>query len=74
MAGFESLAVLGLFGLWALSSMDCIPRSDDDLPLVGNRARLDALLAIGIASLEQMRRMRDDTWQGASTDSIFELC
>ena len=24
------MAVLGLFGLWALSSMACLPRSDDD--------------------------------------------
>ena len=53
----------------ALSSMACLPHSDDDLPLVDNRARLDALLAIGIASLEQMQRIQDDTWQGASTDS-----
>ena len=73
MAGFEILAVLGLLGLLALSSMACLPRSDDDLPLVDNRARLDALLAIGIASLEQMQRIQDDTWQGASTDSDDEI-
>ena len=69
MAGFELLAVLGLLGLLALSSMACFPRSDDDLPLADNSARLDAMLAIGIASLEQMQRIHDDTWQGASTDS-----
>ena len=38
--------------------MACFPRSDDDLPLVDNRTRLDALLAIGIASLEQMQRIQ----------------
>ena len=48
--------------------MACLPRSD-----VGNSARLDALLAIGIASLEQMQRIQDDTWQGASTDSDDEI-
>ena len=69
MAGFEISDVLGLLALLALSSMACFPRSDDDLPLVANRARLDALLAIGIASLEQMQRSQDDTWQEASTDS-----
>ena len=73
MAGFEILVVLGLLGLLALSSMACLPRSDDDLPLVDNRAPLDALLAIGIASLEQMPRIQDDTWQGASTDSDDEI-
>ena len=73
MAGFEILAVLGLLGLLALNSMACLPRSDDDLPLVDNGARLDALLAIGIASLEQMQRIQDDTWQGASTDSDDEI-
>ena len=73
MAGFEILVVLGLLGLLALSSMACLPRSDDDLPLVDNNARLDALLAIGIASLEQMQRIQDDTWQGASTDSDDEI-
>ena len=73
MAGFEIFVVLGLLGLLALSSMACLPRSDDDLPLVDNRARLDALLAIGIASLEQMQRIQDDTWQGASTDSDDEI-
>ena len=52
MAGFEILAVLWLLGLLALSSMACLHRSDDDLPLGDNRDRLDALLAIGIASLE----------------------
>ena len=36
-------------------------------------ARLDALWAIGIASLEQMQRIQDDTWQGASTDSGDEI-
>ena len=49
--------------------MACLPRSDDDLPPVAIGARLDALLAIGIASLEQMQRSQDDTWLGASTDS-----
>ena len=73
MAGFEILAVLGLLGLLALSSMACLPRSDDDLLLVDNSARLDALMAIGIASLEQMQRIEDDTWQGASTDSDDEI-
>ena len=73
MAGFEILAVLWLLGLLALSSMACLPRSDDDLPLVGNRARLDALLATGIASLEQMQQIQDDTWLGASTDSDDEI-
>ena len=73
MAGFEILVVLGLLGLLALSSMACLPRSDDDLPLVDNRPPLDALLAIGIASLEQMQRIQDDTWQGASTDSGDEI-
>ena len=53
--------------------MACLPRSDDDLPLVDNGARLDALLAIGIASLEQMQRIQDDTWLGASTDSDDEI-
>ena len=53
--------------------MACLPRCDDDLPLVDNNARLDALLAIGIASLEQMQRIQDDTWQGASTDSDDEI-
>ena len=53
--------------------MACLSRSDDDLPLVDNSARLDALLAIGIASLEQMHRIQDDTWQGASTDSDDEI-
>ena len=46
MAGFEILVVLGLLGLLALSSMACLPRSDDDLPLVDTGARLDALLAL----------------------------
>ena len=73
MAGFEILAVLGLFGLWALSSMACLPRSDDDLPLVDTGARLDALLAIGIASLEQMQQSQDDTWLGAGTDNDDEI-
>ena len=73
MAGFEILAVLGLFGLRALRSMACLPRSDDDLPLVDNSARLDELLAIGIASLEQMQRIQDDTWLGESTDSDDEI-
>ena len=73
MAGFEILAVLGLLGLLALSSMACLPRSDDDLPLVDNGARLDALLAIGIASLEQMQRSQDDTWLGANTDNDDEI-
>ena len=73
MAGFEILAALGLLGLLALSSMAWLRRSDDDLPLVDNGARLDALLAIGIASLEQMQRIQDDTWQGASTDSDDEI-
>ena len=39
----------------------------------GLSARLDALLAIGIASLEQMQRIQDDTWLGASTDSDDEI-
>ena len=65
MAGFEILAVLWLLGLLALSSMACLHRSDDDLPLGDNRARLDALLAIGIASLEQMQRSQDDTFNGS---------
>ena len=53
--------------------MPCLPRSDGDLPLVDNRTRLDALLAIGIASLEQMQRSQDDTWLGASTDRDDEI-
>ena len=73
MAGFEILAVLELLGLLALSSMACLPRCDDDLPLVVNNARLDALLAIGIASLEQMRQIQDDTWLGVSTASDDEI-
>ena len=67
------MVVLGLLGLLALSSMAWLRRSDDDLPLVANETRLDALLAIGIASLEQMQRIQDDTWQGASTDSDDEI-
>ena len=73
MAGFAIVAVLGLLGLLALSSMACLLRSDDDLLLVDNRARLDALLATGIASMEQMQRIQDDTWLGASTDSDDEI-
>ena len=73
MAGFEILAILGLLGLLALSSMACLPRSYEDLPLGDNKTRLDALLAIGIASLEQMQRSQDDTWLGASTDSDDEI-
>ena len=65
--------MLGLLGLLTLSSMANLPHSDDDLPLVANGARLDALLAIGIASLEQMQRIQDDTWLGASTDSDDEI-
>ena len=34
---------------------------------------MDAGLAFGIASLEQMQRIQDDTWQGASTDSDDEI-
>jgi hypothetical protein len=34
---------------------------------------VDAGLAFGIASLEQMQRIQDDTWQGASTDSGDEI-
>ena len=59
--------------LLALSSMACLHRSDEDLPLGDNRTRLDALLAIGIASLEQMQRIQDDAWLGASTDSEDEI-
>ena len=59
MAGFEILAVLWLLGWLALSSMACLPRSDDDLPLGDNGARLDALLAIG------MQRSQDDTFNGS---------
>ena len=73
MAGFELLAVLALLGLLPRSSMACLPRSDDDQLLVDTGARLDELLAIGIASLERMQRVEDDTWQGASTDSDDEI-
>ena len=59
--------------LLAISSMACLPRSDEDLPLGDNKTRLDALLAIGIASLEQMQRIQDDAWLGASTDSDDEI-
>ena len=48
-------------------------RGDDVLPPVASGARLDELLAIGIASLEQMQQIQDDTWQGASTDSDDEI-
>ena len=72
-AGFEILVVLGLLGLLVLSSMVSLLCSDGDLPLVDTGARLDALLATGIASLEQMQRSQDDTWLGAGTDSDDEI-
>ena len=68
---FVSAAVLDF--VLAISSMACLPRNDEDLPLGDNKTRLDALLAIGIASLEQMQRIQDDAWLGASTDSEDEI-
>ena len=73
MAGFQILDVLGLVGFLAHCSMAWYPPSDDDLLVGDNMTRLDALLAIGISSLEQMQRAQDDTWQGASTDSDDEI-
>ena len=73
MALFAILCVPGLFCLLALRAMAFPLRGDDVLPPVASGARLDELLAIGIASLEQMQRIQDDTWQGASTDSDDEI-